>query len=313
MPRPETSVRLSDEVGAALAEGRPVVALESTIFSSLGLPAPHNETALATCCEAVRSGGAVPAITAVIDGEARVGLEPAEHGRILEADAKTSRRDLGVAVGARWPVGVTTVAASLRLASLAGIPVFATGGIGGVHRGWAETNDVSADLGALASEPVVCVSAGAKAFLDLGATLEHLDTLGVPVLGWRTDAFPAFYSHDSGYRVPHRVDDLDELARIVAASRSLGHTGGLLVANPIPAEAEIPFDEIRPHIEEALDSARRLGVTGPGVTPWVLEALREATAGRSVPANLALAESNAGLAARLAATLGDLPPVRSHG
>lgn len=189
MPRPETSVRLSDEVSSALAEGHPVVALESTIFSRMGLPAPHNQSALAACLDSVRSGGAVPAITAVVDGEARVGLDPDEHGRILEADTKTSRRDLGVAIGARWPVGATTVAASLRLAALAGISVFATGGIGGAHRGWAETGDVSADLGALASEPVVCVSAGAKAFLDLGATLERLDTLGVPVLGWRTDAF----------------------------------------------------------------------------------------------------------------------------
>lgn len=303
MARPEPSVRLSDEVGAALAERRPVVALESTIFSRLGLPAPHNEAALSTCLDAVRSGGAVPAITAVIDGAARVGLEAGEHDRILEAATKTSRRDLAVAVGARWPVGATTVAASLHLAALAGISVFATGGIGGVHRGWAETGDVSADLEALASEPVVCVSAGAKAFLDLGATLERLDTLGVPVLGWCTDAFPAFYSRDSGHPVPHRVDDLDELARIVVAARSLGHTGGLLVANPIPADTEITFDEIRPHIEESLASARRLGVTGPGVTPWVLEAIREATAGRSVPANLALASHNAALAARLAGAL----------
>lgn len=305
MPRPETSVRLSDEVSSALAEGHPVVALESTIFSRMGLPAPHNQSALAACLDSVRSGGAVPAITAVVDGDARVGLDPDEHGRILEADTKTSRRDLGVAIGARWPVGATTVAASLRLAALAGISVFATGGIGGAHRGWAETGDVSADLGALASEPVVCVSAGAKAFLDLGATLERLDTLGVPVLGWRTDAFPAFYSRDSGHPVPHRVDDLDELAAIVGATWSLGHPGGLLVANPIPAEAEIPFGEIRPHIDEALGSARRLGVTGPGVTPWVLEAIREATFGRSVPANLALAADNAALAARLATVLAE--------
>lgn len=303
MPAPETPVRLSDEVGSALAEGRPVVALESTIFSRLGLPAPHNEAALTGCLDAVRSGGAVPAITAVIDGTARVGLEPGDHERILEGDAKTSRRDLAVAVGARWPVGVTTVAGSLRLAALAGVSVFATGGIGGVHRGFAETGDVSADLGALASEPVVCVSAGAKAFLDLGATLERLDTLGVPVLGWRTDEFPAFYSRSSGHPVPHRVDDVAELARIVEAARSLGHVGGVLVANPIPAEAEIPYGEIRPHIEEALESAGRLGMTGPGVTPWVLEAIREATEGRSIPANLALATDNAALAARLAAAL----------
>lgn len=163
------SVRLSEEVSTALADHRPVVALESTIFSRLGLPSPHNEEALDRCLNAVRSGGAVPAITAVIDGVARVGLGPDEHDRILGADAKTSSRDLGVAVGAAWPVGVTTVAASLRLASLAGITVFATGGIGGVHRGAANSGDVSADLGALATEPVVCVSAGAKAFLDLGA------------------------------------------------------------------------------------------------------------------------------------------------
>lgn len=301
------SVRLSEEVSTALADHRPVVALESTIFSRLGLPSPHNEEALDRCLNAVRSGGAVPAITAVIDGVARVGLGPDEHDRILGADAKTSSRDLGVAVGAAWPVGVTTVAASLRLASLAGITVFATGGIGGVHRGAANSGDVSADLGALATEPVVCVSAGAKAFLDLGGTLERLDTLGVPVLGWQTEAFPAFYSRDSGHRVPHRVDDAGALADIVTATWALGHRGGVLVANPIPADAEIPYEEIRPHIDEALASARVLGVTGPGVTPWVLEAITEATAGRSIPANLALAEHNATLAAELAAELAGAP------
>lgn len=305
MPPPAESIRLSDEVATALAEGRPVVALESTIFSRLGLPAPHNAAALERCLAAVRAGGAVPAVTAVVDGHPRVGLEPSEHERILEAEAKISTRDLGVAVGARWPVGVTTVAASMRLAALAGLPVFATGGIGGVHRGWAESGDVSADLGALAREPVVCVSAGAKAFLDLGATLERLDSLGVPVLGWRTDAFPAFYSRDSGHPVPHRVDRLDQLAGIVRASRDLGHRGGLLVANPIPVEAEIAHDELSPHIDAALIAAGAAGVTGAGVTPWVLDAIGTATEGRSVPANLALAENNAALAADLATALAD--------
>ncbi|MEZ5381915.1 MAG: pseudouridine-5'-phosphate glycosidase [Microthrixaceae bacterium] len=303
MPTADASLRLSPEVADALGAGMPVVALESTIFSRLGLPAPHNAEALRRCLAAVRVNGAVPALTAVLDGAARVGIEPVDHPRLLEATAKVSSRDLPVAVGAGWPVGVTTVAASLRLARLAGVGVFATGGIGGVHRGAGTTHDVSADLGALATEPVVCVTAGAKAFLDLGATLERLDTLGVPVLGWGTDTFPAFYSRDSGHAVAHRVDDLAELARIVAAGRALGHRGGVLVANPIPGHAEIPAGDIQPHIEEALAAAERDGVTGAAVTPWVLEAIGQATAGRSIPANLALAEHNATLAAKLAVAL----------
>ncbi len=213
--------RLSEEVADALAEGRGVVAMESTIFSHLGLPSPANETALDRCIAAVRSAGAVPAVTAVLDGVARVGLDQSEHPRILGPARKAAERELAVAVGLGWEFGATTVSASVALAAAAGVSVFATGGIGGVHRGAELTFDVSADLDAIARHPVVTVSAGAKAFLDLARTLEYLETYGVPVLGWRHDWFPAFYTRSSGLPVPHRVERAEEVAAVFAArSRS---------------------------------------------------------------------------------------------
>ena len=199
-------VTIDAEVAAALAAGGAVVALESTIFSNLGLPSPANAEALDRCLAAVRRGGAVPAVTAVLDGVARLGLAPGEHERILGPARKAAERDLAVALAQGWPVGATTVSASVALAHLGGVSVFATGGIGGVHRGASETGDVSADLDALARHPVVTVCAGAKVFLDLARTLEELERIGVPVLGWRHDWFPAFYTRSSGLRVPHRVE-----------------------------------------------------------------------------------------------------------
>lgn len=295
-------VRIAGEVADALASGAPVVAFESTIFSAFGLPSPHNVDALQRCERAVRAAGAVPAMTALIDGVPRVGVEAADVERVLAGDRKMSARDLPVAVAQGWDVGVTTVAASVLLADRAGVEVFATGGIGGVHRGASTSGDVSADLGMLAANRVVTVTAGAKAFLDLPRTVEHLDTLAVPLLGWRTDEFPAFYSRTSGVAVPHRVDAAAEVAAVARSWWSLGGAG-VVVANPIPTEAEIPASEVDAAIAAALDAADAAGVSGGAVTPFVLAALAEATAGRSLPANLALAESNASVAALVAVEL----------
>lgn len=290
--------QLSAEVADALASGRPVVALESTIFSHLGLPSPANAEALARCSAAVRAGGAVPAVTAVIAGQARVGLTEAEHERILGPARKAAERDVAVAIAQRWDVGATTVSASLALASAVGVRVFATGGIGGVHRGAEVTGDVSADLDAIAHHPVVTVCAGAKAFLDLGRTLEYLESAGVPVLGWRHDWFPAFYTRSSGWPVPHRVETPVEVAGVLAA-RSRDQTG-LLLAVPIPPADELDPTELDDVLERALADAAAAGITGAAVTPFVLGRIGAATAGRSVPANLALAENNARVAAEIA-------------
>ena len=295
-------IHIGSEVAAALASHRPVVALESTIFSTLGLPTPHNAQALARCEAAVRAGGAVPALTAVIDGRARIGLEVNEIEQVLEATVKVAERDLGVAVASGTVTGVTTVSAAVTLAAAAGIDVFATGGIGGVHRGSEVTGDVSADLGAIARHRVVVVSAGAKAFLDLGRTLEYLETLSVPVVGWRTDRFPAFYVRDSGFAVPHRVEGAAQVAAIHRARVALGG-GGLLLTVPIPAAAELDPDRLEAALAEGLAEVSRRGLRGPEVTPVVLAAIGGATDGDSVPANLALAEENARVAAEVAVAL----------
>jgi pseudouridine-5'-phosphate glycosidase len=292
---------LSDDVARALADDRPVVALESTIFSNLGLPSPANAQALDRCLNAVRDGGAIPAVTAVLDGVARVGLYADEHPRILGAARKAAERDLPVAIAQAWEFGATTVSASVALAAAAGVRVFATGGIGGVHRGAEITGDVSADLDAMANHPVVTVSAGAKAFLDLARTLEYLETYGVPVLGWRHDDFPAFYTRSSGLPVPHRVESAEEVAGVFA-HRSRERTG-VLVAVPIPEADELPADELDAVLAQALADCDEAGIVGAAVTPFVLGRIGEATAGRSVPANLALAEHNAAIAAEIAVAI----------
>lgn len=289
---------LSDDVAAALADGAPVVALESTIFSHLGLPSPNNREALDRCLRAIRDGGAVPAITAVLDGVPRVGLAADEHDRILGPARKAAERDLAVAIGQGWEFGATTVSASVALAAHAGVSVFATGGIGGVHRGSELTGDISADLDAMAHHPVITVSAGAKAFLDLPRTLEYLETVGVPVLGWRHDDFPAFYTRSSGVPVPHRVESADEVAAILAA-RSRDRSG-MLVAVPIPDADALDAAVLDDVLAQALADADAAGIVGAAVTPFVLGRIGEATAGRSVPANLALAENNARVAAEIA-------------
>jgi pseudouridylate synthase len=292
---------LSDDVARAVADGRPVVALESTIFSNLGLPSPANAEALDRCLNAVRDGGAIPAVTAVLDGVPRVGLYADEHPRILGAARKAAERDLPVAVAQRWEFGATTVSASVALAATAGVRVFATGGIGGVHRGAELTGDISADLDALANHPVVTVSAGAKAFLDLPRTLEYLETYGVPVLGWRHDQFPAFYTRSSGLPVPHRVEGGEDVAAILA-NRTRERTGVLVVV-PIPESAELDAAALDDVLASALADCDAAGIVGAAVTPFVLGRIGEATAGRSVPANLALAEHNAAVAAEIAVAI----------
>jgi pseudouridine-5'-phosphate glycosidase len=295
----------SDEVRDAIDGGRAVVALESTIFSHLGLPSPHNAEALDRCTAAVRAGGAVPAVTAVVDGVVRVGLHEDEHERILGPARKAAERDVAVAVAQRWDVGATTVSASVAIAAAAGVSVFATGGIGGVHRGAEVTGDISADLDAIAEHPVVTVSAGAKAFLDLARTLEFLETAGVPVLGWRHDWFPAFYTRSSGLPVPHRVESAAEVARIFTA-RSREHAG-LLLTVPIPEANELDAGELDRVLADALADCERSGISGAAITPFVLGRIGEATGGRSVPANLALAEQNAAVAAEVAVAVAARP------
>ena len=295
-----SAVVIHPEVADAIAEQRPVVALETTIFSTLGLPAPANANALLRCMAAVRREGAIPALTCVLDGSPRVGVDPAMHARILSATRKCAERDLPVAAAQRWPDGATTVSASLALAAVAGVRVFATGGIGGVHRDDHITGDVSSDLRAIARHPVLTVTAGAKAFLDLAKTLELLDTLGVPVLGMRTDYFPAFYVRSSGLAVPHRIETEAEAAAVLFARDSLGLRGGVLVANPIPPADELSDIDIDVALRSALTDATTAGIRGGALTPFVLARIGAATGGRSVPANLALAEHNASVGARIA-------------
>lgn len=295
------SPALSSEVAHALADGRAVVAMESTIYSHLGLPSPANAEALERCCAAIRAGGAVPAVSAVLDGVARLGLSDAEHERILGPARKIAERDLPVAIAQRWEFGATTVSASVSIAAAAGVSVFATGGLGGVHRGAEVTGDVSADLDALARHHVVTVSAGAKAFLDLPRTLEYLETAGVPVLGWRHDWFPAFYTRSSGLPVAHRVESAVEVA--ATFDNMARSDGGVLVTVPIPEADELDAAELDSVIDAALADCDAAGIEGAGVTPFVLARIAEATEGRSVPANLALAENNAGVAAEIAVAI----------
>lgn len=294
---------LSSAVADALGAGRPIVALESTIFSNLGLPSPANADALARCLAVIEAAGAVAAVTAVLDGVPRVGLEPGEHDRILGAARKAAERDLSVAVAQGWPFGATTVSASVALAAAAGIAVFATGGIGGVHRGAELTGDVSADLDALAHHHVVTVCAGAKAFLDLGRTLEYLETVGVPVLGWRHDDFPAFYTRSSGLKVPHRIEHAAEVAAVYA--NLTREASGVLVGVPIPEADELDAHELDRVLVRALEDAEEEGVVGAAVTPFVLGRIAAATDGQSVPANLALAENNARVAAEIAVAIAE--------
>jgi pseudouridine-5'-phosphate glycosidase len=299
---------LHPEVAAALAERRPVVALESTIISH-GMPYPQNVETARDVEALVRANGATPATIAVLDGRCVVGLsheqlESVGDGRGGEVH-KTTTRDLPWLLANRMP-GATTVAATMRIAHLAGIRVFATGGIGGVHRGAPTTFDISADLAELANTPVAVVCAGVKSILDIGLTLEHLETLGVPVLVDGADEFPSFYSRTSGYDAPRRLDGPTPIAAFLGAQTALGLRSGAVIANPIPHADEIPRSEIDGIIAVALEELDRAGVHGREVTPWLLGRIVEATAGRSLTANIALVKNNAALAAQLAGALASL-------
>jgi pseudouridine-5'-phosphate glycosidase len=294
----------SPEVAKARADGAAIVALESTIITH-GMPFPQNvETARRVEAE-VRAHGAVPATIAILNRQIHVGLTDAELDRLGRAQnvAKLSRADLAACL-AQGGTGATTVAATMICANLAGIRVFATGGIGGVHRGAEHSFDISADLRELAETPVTVVAAGAKAILDLPKTLEVLETLGVPVITFGQDDFPAFWSRSSGLKSPLRMDSATEIAAAHLMRARLGLPGGQLVANPIPPEAEIPREVILPHIEAALASAAAQGIAAKGVTPFLLQRIFEATAGKSLDANIALVLSNARLAAAIASALG---------
>ncbi|WP_444459910.1 pseudouridine-5'-phosphate glycosidase [Rhodobacter capsulatus] len=290
----------SPEVRAALDAGRPVVALESTIITH-GMPFPQNlETARRVEAE-VRSAGATPATIAVMGGRIHIGLTGAELEALARATGvmKLSRADLAFCL-ASGGIGATTVAATMICAHLAGIAVFATGGIGGVHRGAEESFDISADLTELGLTPVTVVAAGAKAILDLNKTLEVLETNGVPVIAFGQDDFPAFWSRSSGLRAPLRAETAAEIARAHLQRARLGLAGGQLVANPIPPEAEIPREAIVPVIETALAEAAAQGIAAKAVTPFLLSRIFELTEGRSLAANIALVLNNARLGAAIA-------------
>ena len=297
-------LEISPEVQAALAEGRPVVALESTIISH-GMPYPQNvETAL-NVERIIHENGAVPATIAIIGGKLKAGLsrEEIEYlGRKGYAVTKASRRDLPVLV-ARGDDGATTVATTMIIAAMAGIRVFATGGIGGVHRGAEVTMDISADLEELARTPVLVVCAGAKSILDLGLTLEYLETKGVPVIGYGTEELPAFYTRKSGFGVDYRLDTPDEVAAAFRAKLEMGLGGGMLVTNPIPEQYSMDPDVINKAIDEAVAEANAKGIKGKQTTPFLLAKIKDITGGDSLASNIRLVYNNAALAAQVAAKL----------
>ena len=294
-------IKLTEELKSAIAQNKPVVALESTIIAH-GMPFPQNLEMAREVEQIIRDNGAIPATIAVIEGELRAGLSTTELEHFANTGPsiiKVSTRDLPFVV-ARKLTGATTVASTMRLAAMARIHTFATGGIGGVHRGAEKNFDISADLIDFSQSNVAVITAGAKAILDLALTLETLETFGVPVVGYRTDDFPAFYSRNSGYKVPMRCDTPNEIASMMKAKWAMDLKGGIVVANPIPYEAEIPSAEISPIIEKAIAEANELGVHGKNVTPFLLARLAEMTQGRSLNANIALVKNNAKVASEIA-------------
>ena len=302
-------VRVLPDVAAALAAGEPVVALESSVLAQ-GLPIPHNAESDRRVTTAVRAAGSLPAVTGVVSGTPALGLLPEELTRFLarEGVRKVSARDLPLAMAAGID-GATTVAATLAIATLAGARVFATGGIGGVHR--EPAFDESADLNELARSPMVVVCAGAKSILDLPATLERLETLGVPVIGFGTSELPGFFSAETGLPVSGRADNADAVARIFQAHLALGRRSAILVVVPPPREFALPRATVEQAVERALVEARRTGVRGAGVTPTLLAAVERETAGRSLQANLALLERNAAVASEIAVAISRLQPSKS--
>ena len=297
---------IAPEVKSAVEAGKPVVALESTILSH-GMPYPENLTFAAEVERIIRAEGAIPATMAIIDGRMKVGLSAGELELMCKGEnvAKVSRRDLPILL-ATGGTGATTVASTMILASLAGIPVFATGGIGGVHRGAETTMDISADLQELAHTPVAVVCAGAKMILDIGLTLEYLETLGVPVLGYNTDQFPAFYCRKSGFGVDYTAKSAAEIAKIARTKWDLGLAGGMLIGNPVPEEYALDFDEMSAVIDKALAAAEKDHVHGKNITPYLLAHIVEYTGGKSLATNIQLAYNNARLAAKVAVELAKL-------
>ena len=298
-----TWLTFSAPVAAAQAAGRPLVALESTIIAH-GMPYPQNVRTAREVEAVIREIGAEPATIAVIDGRIRIGLSDDELELIGRSDGvqKVSRRDLP-AVLTSGGLGATTVAGTMICAALAGIDVFVTGGIGGVHRGAPETFDISADLQELAKTSVAVVCAGAKSILDIGLTLEYLETHGVPVLSCEQDNFAAFYTRDSGFRADFRLDDPVEQARFIRTKWDLGLTGGVVLSTPVPEAAEMPREEIDRWTRQALDDAATQGVTGKAVTPFLLARIKALTGGRSLATNIALIRHNAEVGARLAVAM----------
>ena len=295
---------ISPEVQEALRQGKPVVALESTIISH-GMPYPQNvETALQVE-QTIRENGAVPATIAIIGGQLKAGCTPEEIeylGKKGQAVIKASRRDLPVLI-ARKADGATTVTTTMIIAAMAGIKVFATGGIGGVHRGAQQTFDISADLEELAQTPVIVICAGAKSILDLGLTLEYLETKGVPVIGYQTDELPAFYTRQSGFKVDYRIDTPEELAAAFQAKLDCGLKGGMLVTNPIPEQYSMPKEVIDAAINQAIQEMDAAGIHGKQCTPFLLAKVKDLTGGESLASNIQLVLNNARLAAKTACAL----------
>ncbi|MED3664965.1 pseudouridine-5'-phosphate glycosidase [Geobacillus stearothermophilus] len=293
----------SEEVAQAKAEKKPIVALESTIISH-GMPYPENVQTAKDVERIIRDRGAVPATIAIIDGKIKIGLTDDELellGTSRDVE-KVSRRDLPYVVAMKKH-GATTVAGTMICAQMAGIRVFATGGIGGVHRGAEQTMDISADLQELSRTNVAVVCAGAKSILDLGLTLEYLETHGVPVIGYQTDVLPAFYSRTSPFRVDYRLDSVEEIAQFLETKWKLGLNGGVVIANPVPKEDELEESYITAIIEQALNEAEKQHITGKAVTPFLLDRVKTLTGGKSLQANIALVKNNAALAADLAREL----------
>ena len=297
-------LKISPAVQKALDEGRPVLALESTIISH-GMPYPQNLETARLCEAEARKHGVEPATVAIIHGKLCAGLTDEELEYLAKAGpkvAKASRRYLPI-LAARGADGATTVAATMIVAAMAGIRVFATGGIGGVHRGAEVTMDISADLEELARTPVAVVCAGAKSILDLGLTLEYLETKGVPVLGYRTETLPAFYTDESDFKVDYRMDSPEEIAAAVTAQRDMGYPGGMLITNPIPHQYAMPKDVIDAAINQALAEAKEQGVKGKATTPFLLARVCELTGGESLKSNIKLVLNNVALGAQIAAAM----------
>lgn len=294
-------LNISEEVATAIEEKKALVALESTIIAH-GMPFPQNAQTAMEVEAVIRANGAIPATIAIQNGQLKVGLntdEIEQLGKKGYSVVKTSRRDIPFIL-ARGIDGATTVAATMIIADMAGIRIFATGGIGGVHRGAAETMDISADLEELAKTNVAVVCAGAKSILDLGLTLEYLETKGVPVVAYQTEEFPAFYTRKSGLKVDYRIDDLEELAKAMQYKWQLGFNGGLVVANPIPEVFQMAYAPINQAIDQAIEEANTKGIRGKEISPFLLARIKDLTDGESLKANIQLVKNNAKVAAQLA-------------